>query len=137
MDDQFDDSFYVYVKSRLEVIENELQIDNAVNVGLNQELTICEITKLCAKFKPGKSTGPAGIPNEILKQEGIQILLLSFINVCFQYSIIPSIWNQADISPIPKSATKDPYAPLNCRGIGLIYCMYKLYPTTRVTHGAR
>ena len=80
------------MKSRLEVIENELQIDKEIS----------EIKKLCAKLKTGKSTGPDRLPNEILKQEGIQILLLSFINVCFQYSIIPSMWNQADISPIPK-----------------------------------
>ena len=70
------------------------------------------INRVCAKLKTGKSTGPDRIPNEIVKQEGIQILLLSFINVCFQYSIIPSIWNQADISPIPNSTTKDQYAPL-------------------------
>ena len=127
MNDQFDDSFYEYVRSRLEVIENELQICNAVNVELDQDFTISEIKKLCAKLKTGKSTGPDRIPNEMLKQEGIQILLLSFINVCFQYSVIPSIWNQADISPIPKSATKDPYVPLNYRGISLISCMYKLY----------
>ena len=50
MDDQFDDSFYEYVKSRLEVIENELQICNAVNVELDQDFTISEIKKLCAKL---------------------------------------------------------------------------------------
>ena len=90
------------------------------------ENTICRAA--WSQLKTGKSTGPDHIPNETLKQEGIQILLLSFINVCFQYSIIPSVWNQADISLIPKSATKDPYAPLNYRGISLISCMYKLYP---------
>ena len=31
IDDQFDDSFYEYVRSKQEVIENKLQIDNAVN----------------------------------------------------------------------------------------------------------
>ena len=88
MNDQFDDSFYEYVKSRLEVIENELQICNAVNVELDQDFTISEIKQICAKLKTGKSTGPDRIPNEMLKQEGIQMLLLSFINVCFQYSIM-------------------------------------------------
>ena len=112
MDGQFDDSFYEYVKSRLEVIENELQICNAVNVELDQDFTISEIKKLCAKLKMGSSTSPDRIPNEILKQEGIQILLLSFINVCLQYSIVPSLWNRADISPIPKRATKNHTSPL-------------------------
>ena len=45
MDDQFDDSFYEYVKSRLEVIKNELQICNVVNVELDQDFTISEIKK--------------------------------------------------------------------------------------------
>ena len=80
IDDQFDDSFYEYVRSKQEVIENKLQIDNAVNGGFDQVFTISEIKKLCAELKTGKSTGPDRIPNEILKQEGIQIL-----SILYQY----------------------------------------------------
>ena len=83
MDDQFDDSFYEYVRSRLEVIENELEIDTGSNDGLDQDFTISKIKKLCAKFKTGKPTGSDCILNAICKQEGFQILLC-FINVCFQ-----------------------------------------------------
>jgi hypothetical protein len=41
--------------------------------------------------------------------------------------IIPSIWKQAIIKPIPKSSTIDPRLPLNYRGIALLSTVYKLY----------
>ena len=46
--DQFDGIFYDHVRSRLETIENELQIDDDTS-WLNQAFTINEIQKLCAK----------------------------------------------------------------------------------------
>ena len=53
--------------------------------------------------------------------------MLNFMNSCFSYHTIPSAWQKAVISPIPKSASKDPYTPLNYRGISLLSCVYKLY----------
>ena len=42
-------------------------------------------------------------------------------------NIIPTIWKNAIIVPIPKSVSKDPYVPLNYKGISLLYCVYKLF----------
>ena len=47
--------------------------------------------------------------------------------MCFVYNVIPSVWRDSIISPIPKSSKKDPCVPLNYRGISLLSCLYKLY----------
>ena len=67
------------------------------------------------------------MPNEILRHEGIKNLLLDFVNMCFMYNVIPSVWRMSIISPIPKSSSKDPCVPLNYRGISLLSCFYKMY----------
>ncbi len=40
---------------------------------------------------------------------------------------MPSIWVKAIINPIPKGAGKDPFVPLNYRGISLLSCMSKTF----------
>ena len=45
----------------------------------------------------------------------------------FEIGMIPSTWLKAVVSPIPKGAKKDPYTPLNYRGISLLSCVYKVY----------
>ena len=85
------------------------------------------LKKICNKLKQGKAAGPDMIPNEVLRHVGIRLLLVDFMNMCFLNNVIPSVWRLSIISPIPKSASKDPYVPLNYRGISLLSCMYKLY----------
>ena len=67
------------------------------------------------------------ILNEVLKQNGLIALLLPSLNKYFIKSIIPTIWRNAIIVHIPTSASKDPYVPLNYRGICLLSCVYKLF----------
>ena len=40
---------------------------------------------------------------------------------------IITFWLRSIIKPIPKGARKDPYIPMNYRGISLISCVGKLY----------
>lgn len=86
-----------------------------------------EMRKIIEKLKLKKASGIDSIPNEILKHENLQSYLLLFFQSCLENGNIPSIWKQAMIKPIPKSATKDPLLPLNYRGISLISCISKLY----------
>ena len=67
------------------------------------------------------------MPNEVLKNEKLTQLILSFLNACFVNNVMPQSWQEAIIKPIPKSASKDPYVPLNYRGISLLSCFYKIY----------
>ena len=53
--------------------------------------------------------------------------MLYFFNKCFDFHIVPGAWQEAVISPIPWSASKDPCVPLNYRGISLLSCFYKIY----------
>ncbi len=56
--------------------------------------------------------------------------LRSLFQMCFDYSMIPSLWTQAIICPIPKSKTNDPRLPLSYRGLSILSCIYKLYSST-------
>ncbi len=46
---------------------------------------------------------------------------------CFEYSKLPSVWLKAIVTPIPKISTKDPYVPLNYRGVSLLSCVCKVF----------
>ena len=124
----FDNEFYNQIKSELTNIK-ELELHNASTncVNYNLPLSWAEFDKVCNGLNLRKSTGPDMIPNEVLKQNGLRALLLPFLNKCFMKNIIPTIWRNAIIVPIPKSASKDPYVPLNYRGISLLSCVYKLF----------
>ena len=100
---------------------------NVENDNFNRPFTIDELTAVQPKLKNKKATGIDEIPNEVLKLSKISNLKLTFINYCFSLSVVPTLWQQDIITPIPKSSTKDPYMPLSYRGISLLSCMYKLY----------
>ena len=67
------------------------------------------------------------IPNEIIKQPGLHYALFKLFVSIFDKGIVPSIWLKAIINPIPKGSSKDPYVPLNYRGISLLSCISKTY----------
>ena len=123
----FDADFYADISSRLPNIKlNELN-NTADDLHYNRPFDLSELEKICSRMKNNKSVGPDMIPNEVLKHEGLRHLLLDFMNMCFTRNLIPSIWRDSIISPIPKSSTKDPCVPLNYRGISLLSCLYKMY----------
>ena len=94
---------------------------------INADITFEEVESVIKSVKANKSPGLDSIPNECLKQKDIILILWKLISLCFKYSLIPSIWLKAIISPIPKSSLKDPYVPLNYRGISLLSNVYKIY----------
>ncbi len=55
------------------------------------------------------------------------LLLYNLFTKCFEFGIVPTIWLKALILPVPKSASKDPYVPLNYRGISLLSCVSKVF----------
>ena len=112
-----------YVEMREHEMHNETY---AENIDINMDISQPELLEAINKLKVNKSCGIDGVPNEVLKHEGIVQLLLSFLNMCFKHSRVPTLWRQAIIKPIPKGATKDPCVPLNYRGISLISCVSKL-----------
>ena len=63
----------------------------------------------------------------MFKAERYYLYSMKLISLCFKYSLIPSIWLKAIISPIPKSSLKDHCVPLNYCGISLLSNVYKMY----------
>ena len=57
----------------------------------------------------------------------VKQILYSLFSYCFNHSMMPTTWLRGIISPIPKGADKDPYVPLNYRGVSLLSCVYKTY----------
>lgn len=128
IDSAFDSEFYENISAGLPNLKDfELNNNLANDYYYNKPFDINDIEKVCRKLKHGKSVGPDMLANEVLKHEGLRNLLLEFVNMCFVYNVIPSVWRESIISPIPKSSTKDPCVPLNYRGISLLSCIYKLY----------
>ena len=118
-----EDEFHNDIKRKKQL--NEQCFDE--NEEINNSLTIEEVKLAVNKLKVGKACGVDCIQNELLKQEELLTVLWKLLCLCFDKSIVPSIWLKAIISPIPKCATKDPYTPLNYRGISLLSCVSKLY----------
>ena len=126
---EFDDEFYTSISTVLPGIKAYERDNTEANsqYAYNAPFLIDELDKVCRLLKTSKAAGPDMIPNEVLKHEGIRIMLLEFVNICFVNNVLPSAWRTAIITPIPKSASKDPCVPLNYRGISLLSCLYKLY----------
>ena len=78
-------------------------------------------------LKLRKATGIDLIPNEVIKCPEVASLFHKLFNVCLSSGFLPSVWQSAWIKPIPKGAGKDPYVPLNYRGISLLSCVAKTY----------
>ena len=122
---EFDEEFYSDILTQKENFESNG--DHYQDAVFNRAFCLQEIYKVQRKIKSGKSTGIDMIPNEVLKHTAVAEALVTLFNKCFLYGIIPSVWNKAIISPIPKGSNKNPYVPLNYRGISLISCVYKFY----------
>ena len=127
-DVRYDKNFYDKVLEQKSVLENSSYSRYEIpNDPLNKDLTLDELENVIAKLKTKKSIGCDKIPNEVIKNKSITSLLLNFFQKCFDSSLVPSVWLKSIITPIPKNAQKDPYTPLNYRGISLLSCVSKVY----------
>ena len=120
-DSTYDDEFLQNSQRVRNNIEHDMRENNyQCNAALNKEVSIDEIEKVISKLKNNKSVGNDQVPNEVIKCNTYKYLLFKLVQFCFNNGLVPTIWEQAIIKPIPKGATKDPFVPLNYRGISLI-----------------
>ncbi len=127
-DDNFNETFYENALHNKRIKEQEMDSDEYVsNPEINMPLSFEELERCVGKLKLKKAVGLDVIPNEVLKKHDVMMLLFylyqNFLNNC----ILPSVWLKSIITPVPKSASKDPYVPLNYRGISLLSCVSKLF----------
>jgi len=97
------------------------------NIDVNKVLSFEEVEFIVNRLKTNQSPGIDFIPNEVLKRHDVIYILYHMLTKCFEYGKLPSVWLKAIITPIPKSSTKDPYVPLNYRGISLLSCVCKVF----------
>ena len=127
-DEEYDQVFFDSIINEKVRLENEMNgRDYQCNAMLNDYISFDEIEAVSLKLKNKKSTGIDLIPNEVIKCKSVQIVLYKLFKTCFEKGMVPSIWQQSIIKPIPKGANKNPYVPLNYRGISLISCISKTY----------
>lgn len=128
IDSDFNDDFFKEIKSQKNRWEAQMEEpDYECNPELNNPLSFDEIERMVNRLKQRKSTGIDEIPNEVLKNHDVMLLLYYLFVKCFECCIIPSLWLRAIIVPVPKSVTKDPYVPLNYRGISILSCVCKVF----------
>ena len=124
----FDEQFYEQKLQEKDIFEERMNVhDYSGNPDLNRDITVDEIDKVLNNLKNKKAVGPDQVPNEVLKTKKLNLFLFSLFCKCFNFNMIPSMWQKAIIVPIPKSSLKDPHVPLNYRGISLLSCIYKIY----------
>ena len=125
-----DQTFYdtaMNEKARLEsTFISAEHYDNRTGV-INSDITLNETVKILQKLKCNKAVGIDFIPNEVLKGPGIHFVLYKLFAFIFDAGIVPSTWLKAVVNPIPKGSGKDPFVPLNYRGISLLSCISKAY----------
>ena len=100
----------------IECLENEpAQTENIPRI------TPDELRQACAKIKNGKTPGPDGIPNKVLKlaMEKFPEIFLQVFNQCLQEGVFPKAWRKQWLVLIPK-AGKPPGLPSSYRPICLL-----------------
>ena len=108
-DQNFDYEFLTQKLTEKELLEINVSMPNLPYHNIiNDTITFEEVKAQKGKLRNKKASGPDGIKNEILKIEGINYLLFNTIKYSFDKSIIPVVWRQADIKPIPKDDKKTP-----------------------------
>ena len=128
MNAEFNDTFYEDILQQKHLWEVEMNQSTYVsNALLNRDISFDEVEKMTQRLKNNKACGFDSIPNEVLKRQPVHLFLFNFYKLLFNYGLTPSIWLKSIITPIPKSSTKDPYIPLNYRGISLLSCVCKGY----------
>ncbi len=79
------------------------------------------------KCKLNKTGGINQILNEVLKHHDVMLMVYYLFTKCFESTLVPSIWLKAVITAISKRSNKDPYIPLNYRGISILFCVSKVF----------
>ena len=99
-----DDVNYVNILKEKLTLENGSQDINSDK--WNREITLDEVIKIASKVKNNKSVGFDKIPNEVLKSNGIVLILTKLFNHCFSNGYVPDVWLTSVITRVPKGKKK-------------------------------
>ena len=125
--DDFDEVFYQQCLNELDIMERSENNEYELIPGLNEQISEDEVRKVIRNSKNRKAVGLDNLPNEIFKNDAsVKILSTLFLKL-FELGLIPSVWRNAVLKPIPKGANTDLRSPLEYRGISLLSTAYKLF----------
>ena len=125
--DDFDEVFYQQCLNELDLMERNENNEYELIPGLNEQISEDEVRKVIRNSKNRKAVGLDNLPNEIFKNDAsVKILSTLFLKL-FELGLIPSVWRNAVLKPIPKGANTDLRSPLEYRGISLLSTAYKLF----------
>lgn len=65
---------------------------------------MAEVEKVIDTAKHGKAFGIDELPNEVLKYPKYILILYDLLQICFEYSVLPSTCYKSIVNPIPKSS---------------------------------
>ena len=103
-----------------EIDESKVELEtlgcNSIQTSLNIPLQLLEVEKAITSCKKNKTRGIYYIPNKVINHSNITKLLFKPFDYCFKI-----------IKFIPKNSKKNPFLPLNYRGISFISCISKIY----------
>uniref|UniRef100_A0A8C6XJK4 Reverse transcriptase domain-containing protein n=1 Tax=Naja naja TaxID=35670 RepID=A0A8C6XJK4_NAJNA len=104
------------------------QIPKDIEIMLEGNITMMELTETLKKQNTGKVPGPDGLPVEFYKtfQEVLNLQLLEVMNEIMSKKRIPKTWSEAYITLILKEDT-DPQQVKNYRPISLLNSDYKIF----------
>ena len=122
-----DEQYTQLINMKEDVEHNMLQHDYNNNNFLNSNISYDEVEKCIRRLKPDKASGYDGICNKVLCKPQITYVLYKLFSRIFESGKIPSLWKRCNITPVPKSAMKDPHVPINYRGNSLLSCVGKMY----------
>ena len=105
------DNSIIYDTLNAYIYSRELEMNTSsyeMNEYLNDNILFDEIEKVLSMLHRNKAVGLDQIQNEALKHKNIKLIIYNLFSFCFQNKVIPSVWQQAIISPIYKGQLKDP-----------------------------
>ena len=124
-----------------EIDKRKVELENVgynnIQTSLNIPIQLSEVEKAIRSCKKNKRPGIDQIPNEVIKHPNVTKLLFKLFDYCFKTCLVPKMWLKSIIKPIPKNSEKNPFLPLNYRGISHVSCISKIYSSilnNRLTH---
>jgi hypothetical protein len=94
---------------------------------LTEEISIEEVCNAVNTVKKDKASGVDNIPADVFCNRTCVLILYELFNRCFRTGLVPDVWNNIIINPIPKSNMSDNRDTRCYRGIALAPAAYKLY----------
>ena len=95
------------------------------NSLLNEDLAMQEMMWALGNFKRKAAPGKGGLTVEMISKEVLLQVWYELFKLCWKEGMIPSIWKQSVVIPVPKMKSRGPCNTDDIWGISLVLVPYK------------